>query len=91
MEISNIFLQYLRVVFFWPIITLILVISFISLFKEPISDFFRRLIKGNLAVLKFNQVAQQSKKGKLRTYHGNSLFCFKQNFAVYIVSTLAPI
>lgn len=46
MEISNIILQYLKVVFSWPIITLILVISFINLFKEPISDFFHRLIKG---------------------------------------------
>lgn len=46
MEITNIILQFLKVLFSWPVITLVLVISFLKLFKGPISSFIRRFIKG---------------------------------------------
>jgi len=46
MKIAEIILQYLQVFLGWPVIILILGIIFFKWFKEPISDFFRRLVKG---------------------------------------------
>lgn len=53
MEISNQILSYLEIIFSWPLITLIIVIIFIIIFREPLSDFFRRLIKGEAYGVKF--------------------------------------
>lgn len=53
MDIANVILQYLKVLFSGPIITLILVISFFVLFKDSISDFISRLIKGEAYGVKF--------------------------------------
>ena len=66
MVISNIVLQYLKVLLSWPVITLILVMSFIKLFKDPISDFIRRLIKGEAYGVKFqaSNPAEQKKDAK---------------------------
>lgn len=46
METAKIILQYFRVVLGWPVIILILGIIFLKWFKEPISDFFRRIVRG---------------------------------------------
>ena len=66
MEISNIILSYLKVVFSWPIVTLIMVIIFIARFKEPISDFFRRLIKAEAygAKIQASNPSEQKKEAE---------------------------
>ena len=66
METSNIVLQYLKVFLSWPVITLALVIFFIKLFKDPISDFIRRLIKGEAYGVKFqaSSPAEQKKEAE---------------------------
>jgi len=46
MEIAEIILRYLQVILGWPIIVLILGVIFVKVFKHPISDFFRRIVKG---------------------------------------------
>jgi len=45
MQIAEIILRYFEVFLKWPVIILIVAIIFFSLFKEPISDFLRRIIK----------------------------------------------
>ena len=62
MIISNIVLQYLKVLLSWPVITLILVISFIKLFKDPISDFIHRLIKGEIGSVKLQAISPADQK-----------------------------
>ena len=46
MKTSEIIFQYFQLFLGWPVIILILGIIFLKWFKEPISDFFRRLVKG---------------------------------------------
>lgn len=46
MEEAKMILAYLQVLLSWPVITLILGLVFIKLFKESISDFFKRIVKG---------------------------------------------
>jgi len=62
MEISNIVLQYLKVLLSWPVITLILVMSFFKLFKDPISDFIHRLIKGEIGSVKLQATSPADQK-----------------------------
>lgn len=62
MGISNIVLQYLKVLLSWPVITLVLVMSFIKLFKDPISDFIRRLIKGEIGSVKLQAISPADQK-----------------------------
>jgi len=45
MNVAEIVLQYFKAILSWPVIVLILGAIFFKLFKEPISDFFRRLTK----------------------------------------------
>jgi len=46
MEIAEIILRFLQAILSWPIIVLILGIVFVVVFKGPISDFLRRIVKG---------------------------------------------
>lgn len=46
MEKTEIILRYLQVILSWPAVFLISFLIFIKRFKEPISDFFRRIVKG---------------------------------------------
>jgi hypothetical protein len=62
MEISNIVLQYLKVLLSWPVIALILFVSFIRLFKDPISDFIRRLIRGEFGSVKLQATSPADQK-----------------------------
>jgi len=43
---AEIILQYLQVILGWPVVALILGVIFLKWFKEPISDFFRRVVRG---------------------------------------------
>jgi len=45
MEIAEIILRYLEVFLAWPVIILIVVVIFLKRFKDPISDFIKRLVK----------------------------------------------
>ncbi len=62
MIISNIVLQYLKVLLSWPVVVFILVISFILLFKDPISDFIHRLIKGEFGSVKVQATSPADQK-----------------------------
>ena len=62
MEITNIVLQYLKIVFSWPVITFILFICFFVLFKDPISDFIHRLIKGEIGNVKLQATSPADQK-----------------------------
>ena len=66
MEVSNIILQYLKIFISWPVVTLVLVISFINLFREPISDFIRRLTRGEFGGFKVQATSptEQKKEAK---------------------------
>lgn len=46
MEIAEIILKYLQVILAWPVVALILGVIFLKWFKDPISDFFRRVVRG---------------------------------------------
>ena len=46
METAEIILKYLQVILGWPVVALILGIIFLKWFKDPISDFFRRVVRG---------------------------------------------
>ena len=46
MEKAKIILEYLQVILGWPVVTLILGVIFLKWFKDPISDFFRRVVRG---------------------------------------------
>lgn len=48
MEIARLVLDYLKIILSWPVITAIAIIYFLRLFKEPISDFLSRLVKGQV-------------------------------------------
>jgi len=43
---TEIILRYLQVILSWPVVSLVLGVTFFKWFKEPISDFFRRVVKG---------------------------------------------
>lgn len=46
METAEIILKYLQVILGWPVVALILGVIFLKWFKDPISDFFRRVVRG---------------------------------------------
>ena len=46
MEITKMFLEFLKVFISWPVTTLILVIYFLRSFRESLSDFFQRVEEG---------------------------------------------
>ncbi len=46
MEIANLVLEYLKVIFAWPLVALIILIFFFSKFKESINEFLRRVEEG---------------------------------------------
>ncbi len=46
MEIANIILEYLKIIISWPVVSLVLGIIFLNYFKDPLSDLFRRITKG---------------------------------------------
>lgn len=45
MGIAETILNYIKVFLSWPVIILVLGITFFKLFKDPICDFFRRLTR----------------------------------------------
>ncbi len=46
METANLALELLRIIVSWPLVGFILGIMFITAFKEPLADFFRRMVRG---------------------------------------------
>lgn len=66
METEEIVLRYLQVILAWPIICLVLGLFFMFLFKQPISDLFRRISKGELYGARFetNSPSEQDIKTK---------------------------
>lgn len=46
MDIANLALEFLRIIVSWPLVAFILGIILISTFKEPLADFFRRMVRG---------------------------------------------
>lgn len=46
MEIANLALEFLRIIVSWPLAAFILGIIFITTFKKPLADFFRRMVRG---------------------------------------------
>lgn len=66
MEIAEIILCYLEVLLRWPVIVLIVVLVFFKLFKNPISDFFRRIVKGEAYGIRLeaSSPSEQQKEAK---------------------------
>ena len=48
MEIAKIVLAYIQTLLSWPVISAFMLVYFLNLFKEPLSDFFRRIVKGQV-------------------------------------------
>lgn len=46
MDIARLVLDYLVVLLSWPVVTAIIALVFFHFFKAPISDFFRRIVRG---------------------------------------------
>lgn len=46
LQIANLILQFAKIVISWPLAVFVLGLLFIRTFREPISDFFRRIIRG---------------------------------------------
>ena len=66
MEIAKIVLDYLQTFLSWPVVSAIVIIYFLKLFKEPLSDFFRRMIKGQVygVALEASSPSEQRKEIK---------------------------
>lgn len=46
MQVANLVLEFVKVIISWPIAVFVLGLLFIRTFKDPISDFFRRIVRG---------------------------------------------
>lgn len=46
MQVANLVLEYVKALVTWPLAVFILGVIFIRTFREPISDFFRRIVRG---------------------------------------------
>jgi len=46
MQIANLILEFSKIVISWPLAVFVLGLLFIRTFREPISDFFRRIVRG---------------------------------------------
>lgn len=48
MEIAKIVLAYIQVLLSWPVVSAIVIVFFLKLFKEPLSNLFRRIVRGQV-------------------------------------------
>ena len=53
MEIARLVLEYLEVLLSWPVATAAIVFVFFRIFKEPLSDFLRRMVRGEAYGMRF--------------------------------------
>lgn len=67
MEIAKLILYYLQILLTWPVIGGIIAIVFLKMFREPLSDFFQRIVRGQLygvSIEASTPSEQQEKVGK---------------------------
>jgi len=62
MQTAEIILRYLEVFLKWPVIVFIIIIIFIKVFKNEISDFFRRIFKGEAMGIRFEAMPSEQQK-----------------------------
>lgn len=73
METAEIILRYLQVILGWPVVCLVLGLLFLLLFKQSISDLFRRIFEGEAYGVRFKasnsseQNIETTKKPQLTT------------------------
>lgn len=64
MQIANLILEFAKIIISWPLAVFVLGIIFIRIFKEPISDFLRRVVSGEAYGVRIKAVtpAEQRKE-----------------------------
>lgn len=66
MEIANLILEFLRIIVSWPLAAFILGIIFVTTFKEPLADFFRRMVRGQAYGVSIEAAKPSEQKKKVK-------------------------
>ncbi len=76
MKTAEIILHYLQLILSWPIVSLVLGIIFLKWFKNPISDFFRRFVRGEAYGVRIeaSPPSEQRKEAKEVSYSSQDEF-----------------
>ncbi len=67
MQIASIVLEYLRVLLSWPVIAGLVALYFLIQFRDPLSDFLKRMVRGQIGAvtLEAARPSEQSKEIKM--------------------------